>query len=223
MFPGQWTTARWWWRVWAARLCGAILEGHTAVHRQHSQRYLPVVGASTFWPQIWQVAQGNWCTTCQNMVSTANLPAVFLSWEAFTFGEMENKLCMCETYPSALTGTASTARPACPWKCVFPTRSSWSTTSSTPWSTGHPRLRRSATCSAPSRPPSSSRRHSWTGWRWACRCAGRATTCWTCSSTGRTLTISTWTTTSTWSQLRHSPQRFASAFIPCPPNRDGCP
>lgn len=29
--PG--TIARWWWRVWAPRVCGALPEGHTPLHR----------------------------------------------------------------------------------------------------------------------------------------------------------------------------------------------
>ena len=68
-------------------------------------------------------------------------------------------------------------------------------------------------CSNHSRPPSSSRPHSWTGWRWASRSVVKVTTCSTCWSTARTWTISTWTTTLTLSRSRHSPQRSVSLCI----------
>ena len=72
----------------------------------------------------------------------------------------------------------------CTCRCVWATRSCWSTLCLTLWSIGRPSRRRSATSSAPSRRPSSSSPPAWTGWRRACRSAARDTTCSTCSSTG---------------------------------------
>lgn len=66
------------------------------------------------------------------------------------------------------------------------------------------------TCSAPSRLPSFSSRPSWTGWKLACKCVARATTCWTYWSTERTWITFTWIITSTWSLWRPWPQRYQS-------------
>lgn len=133
-------------------------------------------------------------------------------------------------------GTVSTAQQASQWKCESPIRSYWNTMFWMLSSTDLPRPRRRGkwglfsgellmcdgdsadlssllspgTCSAPSRLQSFSSPQSWTGWKWACRCVARATTCWTCWSTERTWTTFTWITTSTWSLWRPSPLRYRS-------------
>lgn len=62
-------SAWWWWRVWASWVCGALPQGNPSVHRQHSQRHCPAVGAETFQPPIWPHQACHWYPPDQELVS----------------------------------------------------------------------------------------------------------------------------------------------------------